>query len=263
MMKKRLLAAGFFMAGISSAYAVPYGFLDARSVAMGNVSVATGSITTAAFSNPAMLAINKNDDSFALLLPAVGAQVVDNGGMVDLIDEFQALVDTASSTADFNRLIDISSELSGTSLTANANIGTALVFAGDTFSVAGSYRVSGQAGITYEQTAAGTTSSAPQGNIDALGYAAQELGVSIATKLSVAGIDVAIGVRPKTTQVDSITWFDQNIATVDTDNALDDAVEQDLGSFSSLDAGIAIQLLDSFTVGLVAQNVMSETLTTS
>ncbi|HEY9051580.1 MAG TPA: conjugal transfer protein TraF, partial [Gammaproteobacteria bacterium] len=67
MMNKSLIAAGLFAAGMSSAYAAPYGFFDARSVAMGNVSVATGNVTTAAFSNPAMLAINENKDSFAFL----------------------------------------------------------------------------------------------------------------------------------------------------------------------------------------------------
>jgi len=41
MFNKSLVAAGLFAAGISTASAVPYGFFDARSVAMGNVSVAT------------------------------------------------------------------------------------------------------------------------------------------------------------------------------------------------------------------------------
>ena len=58
MKKRSLLFSGLMLAGMTSAYALPYGFNDARSVAMGNVSVATGGVTTAAFSNPAMLMVN-------------------------------------------------------------------------------------------------------------------------------------------------------------------------------------------------------------
>ena len=93
MFKKSLIAAGL-LAASTSASAVQYGFFDARSVAMGNVSVATGHITTAALSNPAMMSINEQDETFALLLPAIGLQAIDNGGLVDLVDEIQAIDET-------------------------------------------------------------------------------------------------------------------------------------------------------------------------
>lgn len=263
MFKRGLLAAGLISAGMSTASAVPYGFIDARSVGMGNTSVATGSITTAAISNPAMLSINENDDTFALLVPAVGIQAIDNGGMVDLIDEFQAYQDqTPATTASVQGMIDTSTALSGTSLVANAAANAALVYAGDSFSMAFSYRGTGQAGVGYTETVAGNagTLTAPQGQVDALGFTTQELGISFATKMELMGVDVAIGVTPKTVQVDSVT-FSQAIDVVDTDDVISDAVESDLGSFTTVDAGLAIQLAESFTVGLVAKNLIEETVT--
>ncbi|HEX5637223.1 MAG TPA: conjugal transfer protein TraF, partial [Gammaproteobacteria bacterium] len=93
MNSKKLLLGAVIAAATTGAQAAPYGFFDARSVAMGNVSVATGNIAIAGLSNPAMLMMNESDDSFALLIPAVGVQVIDNGGMQDLVDEFQVLYD--------------------------------------------------------------------------------------------------------------------------------------------------------------------------
>ncbi len=259
MFRKSLLAAGLVAASISTASAVPYGFFDARSVAMGNTSVATGSITTAAFSNPAMLAINEKDDSFALLVPAVGVQVVDTGGMVDLIDEFQVLSNITTPTiSDINQMIAIAAELDGTGLQATATGNAALVFAGDNFTMGFSYHGVAQANGFYLETVPGVPGvSAPQGEFRALGYSAQEIGVSFATKLSVLGMEIALGVTPKTVQVDSV-YFNQSIDIVDTGNAISDAVESDLGSFTTVDAGVAIDVLDTLTVGVVAKNLIEK-----
>ena len=69
--------------------AVPFG-LEARSLAMGNASVATADIATASFANPAMLAYQQTDDNFALLIPAVGVYIDDSEGVRDLIDQYRA-----------------------------------------------------------------------------------------------------------------------------------------------------------------------------
>lgn len=262
MFRKSLIASGLFAASISSAYALPYGFFDARSVAMGNVSVATGSVTTATFSNPAMMAINEQDDTFALLVPAIGAQVIDNGGMIDLVDEFQVLEGQTATTSSIQQMMDITSELSGSSLIANASANAAIVYAGDSFSMGVSYRGAGQVSAGYTETVAGNvgTLTAPQGTVDALGYLTQELAVSFATKMSLMGLDVAIGVTPKSIQADSLS-YSQSIDTADPDSAVDDAVEADLGSFTTVDAGVAVSLADSITVGLVAKNLIEESLT--
>ncbi|MCW9013196.1 MAG: conjugal transfer protein TraF [Gammaproteobacteria bacterium] len=262
MFKKSLIVAGLFAASISNVAALPYGFYDARSVAMGNVSVATGSVTTAAFSNPAMMSINEQDDTFALLVPAIGFQVVDNGGVIDLVDEFQVLSDQPLTTSSVQRMSDITTELDGDSVIANAAANAAIVYAADSFSIGVSYLGSGQASAGYTEITPGNVAGlvAPDGTINALGYVTQELAVSFSTKMSLMGLDVAIGVTPKSVQADSIV-YSQNINIADPDNVVDDAVETDMGSFTTVDAGIAIQLMDSLTVGLVAKNLIEESLT--
>jgi len=265
MLKRKLLTAGLIMAATSSASAASYGFFDARSVAMGNVSVATANLTTAALSNPAMMSVNDSDDSFALLIPAIGLQAVDNGGMVDLLDDYQGLVDQYNATSNpvtqaslVTQMNALLPQFNGTNVAALVSANAVLAYAGDDFSMAGFYHGSGQASLNINATAgAGTT--LPTGTLNAYGYAAQEIGVSLSTKISIAGMDLAVGVTPKTVQVDSIV-YSADINTVDTDDALSDAIESDLGSFSTFDAGVALQLTDSLTLGLVAKNIMEETL---
>lgn len=262
MFKRSLISVSLLIAGMSTASAAAYGFFDAKSVAMGNVSVATGNTTTAALSNPAMLSINESNDTFALLIPAIGLQAIDNGGMVDLIDELQELEKQTPTAQGVQRLIDISSELNGKNISANIAANTALAYSGDSFSLGFSYQGSGQAGIRYRETVAGNvgTLTEPEGVLEAVGIAVQELGVSVSTNLDIAGMKVAVGVKPKNVQVDLVT-NSANIKTVDEGDFVDDATEVDLGSFTSLDAGVAIQVSDSLTIGFVAKNLIEETIT--
>ena len=73
---KRNLSAGlavFTMVAVSSSLAAPFGSFDARSVGMGGAGVAAGTIGNAAFFNPAMLAAQRAEDDFSLLLPVASA----------------------------------------------------------------------------------------------------------------------------------------------------------------------------------------------
>lgn len=260
MFNKSLVAAGLFVAGISTASAVPYGFFDARSVAMGNVSVATGGVQTAAFSNPAMLAVNEGDDTFALLLPAIGANVVDNGNVVDLVDEYQDLENNPT-VPNRLRQVEIIDELatSGSTVSVNASGGTALVYAGDSFTFAGHYRGYGTAtgGITNPDL----NPTNPDADLLAFGYLAQEVGFSVATSFSMAGMEVAVGVRPKNVGLEAMV-YQESIRQAEVEDIVDGS-RQDLGSFTTMDAGLAIDVFDSITVGLVANNLLDETKTTS
>ena len=260
MFKKSLIAAGL-LAASTSASAVSYGFFDARSVAMGNVSVATGHITTAALSNPAMMSINEQDETFALLLPAIGVQAIDNGGMIDLVDDLQALDET--NPANANQLINLANQLATTSIFGNASVNAALVHAGDTFAIGFSYRGAGAVDALYDQTLAGVPGvSAPQGNLVSRGLLVQEIGVALSAQFNLLGVDVALGVRPKTVSMETLN-FTRDIYAVDTDNIIDDAVEEDLGDFNSVDAGVAFQVFDSITLGVVARNLIEDSFTDS
>ena len=84
---KRILSAAFLAVLSGSVDALPFA-VEARSLGMGNVRVATADIATAPFANPGMLSFQPSREDFSLLL-GVGAFLNDNDGLVDKIDEFQ------------------------------------------------------------------------------------------------------------------------------------------------------------------------------
>lgn len=289
MIKRSLIFSGLMLASITQVQALPYGFSDARSVAMGNTSVATGGVTTAAFANPAMLMVNETDDTFALQI-GVGAVFIEDGGITDDIDEFQALEDqfnalskTDTSAGNLQALTDvinaqsqIINNLDGDSLLGRASPNVALVYGGDSFSVAltagGNAYASGivnvasplptnrtTTDIENDINANGTLLLDPDANLEAIGVITTEIGVSIASSASILGMDVSYGIKPKVISAEAIK-FQQSIASVDTADIIDDTT-QDLGSFTTLDAGVALSVTDSIRVGLVAKNLLSETLT--
>jgi len=266
MHKRKLLTAGLLMAATTTASAIPYGFFDARSVAMGNVSVATGNIATAALSNPAMMSVNESSDSFALLFPAIGIQAADNGGIADLIDDYQvleanAITGGAQTVADLNAILTKLDD-PNTFVGLNGNISAVLAYAGDDYSVALSYRgvVDATARVNVTQLAV-LPATQPAATLDAFGVAVQEIGVSFATEVSLFGMDISVGVTPKTVQVDLMTLNGVDLNTADLGDSVSDSVETNLGSFTTFDAGVAIGLTDGITVGLVAKNIMEESLT--
>ena len=275
MFRKSLVAASLIAASVSTASAASYGFFDARSVAMGNTSVATGGLSTAAFANPAMLAINESDDTFALIFPAIGIQFVDNGGMIDKVDDFQALVDQfnaatteAEAQAVFNQLDALAADAEGDTLIGNASVNAALVYGGDSFSIAASFRGYGQASAGMDNYTSGNfdyfipaNNQLPSADFIALGYAAQEVGVSIASDFKFLGMKIAWGVTPKSVTVDAIEWS-QTIDIVDTADVADTTAEN-LGSFVTLDAGMVIQIFDSLSAGVVAKNLVEKSFVTT
>lgn len=257
MLKRSLIAAGLLATTVTNVQALPYGFFDARSVAMGNVSMATGGITTAALSNPGMLAVNESDDGVALLLPAIGVQAIDDGNVIDLVDEFQALdqLDPAS----IPRSIEILNELDGASFIGAVIPNMAFVYSGDSFTWGVSLRGTGvvSAGLINIDT----VSPIPDADVAALGVAIQEIGIPLGTDFKIAGMQVSVGITPRFVQVDSIEYV-ESIQTSDVDDIIDTDSE-DLGSFTTVDAGITLNIIDTFRVGLVAKNLIEETKTTT
>ena len=136
MFKRSLISAALLLSA-TTAMAVPYGFSDARSVAMGNTSIATGGVTTAAFSNPAMLMINESNDAVAIHV-GVGLVILEDGDIIDDIEGFQdaeeeidALINNltpaneiasaAQATVLVNQQIDVfNNDLAGDSLVGRA-----------------------------------------------------------------------------------------------------------------------------------------------
>ena len=247
MMKRSLLTAGLIAASLSNVHALPYGFYDARSVAMGNVSVATGGITTAALSNPGMLSVNENNDSYALLLPALGVQAIDDGNVIDLVDEFQA-------TNDPFRQVEILNELDGASAIVAVIPNVAFVSSGE--NITWGITVRADAVVSAGLRNVDTNILDPDADVDALGVAVTEIGVPLGSDFSFAGMQLSVGITPRFVQVDAIE-YSQSIKTSDIDDIQDEDSE-DLGSFTTIDAGITLNVIDTFRVGLVAKNLLEE-----
>jgi len=256
MFRKIGITAGLLLASISNVQALPYGFFDARSVGMGNVSMATGGITTAAFSNPGMLSINETNDSYALLLPAVGAQVIDDGNVVDLIDEFQEIDGPASSIP---RQIEILEELDDASLIAAVIPNIAFVSSGDSFTWGITLRsvVAVSANLTDIIIPDITNPVLPEGTVSALGVAITEIGLPMGTEMSFAGMRLSLGITPRFVQVEAMEYR-ESILTADF-NDLSDLDREDLGDFTTFDMGVALDVLENVRVGLVAKNLIEET----
>lgn len=253
-----LLSAGFIAASISNVQALPYGFYDARSVGMGNVSVATGGITTAAFSNPGMLSVNENSDKFALLLPAIGAQVIEDGDIINLVDEFQLLFDGGDPN-DAPRMLEILNELDGDSLVAAVIPNAAFVYSGESIT----WGVTLRSNIVVSSKITDVELALPNPNAITrnLGVAITEVGIPIGTDFSFAGMKVGVGVTPRYVQVNAIEYV-EFLSEASFDD-IKDRDTQDLGSFSTFDAGITLNVLDTFRVGFVAKNLIEGSKTTS
>lgn len=274
---KKLLLGAMIAGTVTGAQAAPYGFFDARSVGMGNVSVATGNIAIAGLSNPAMLIVNENKDSFALLIPALGVQAIDNGGLIDKADELDLLssefqmhvnnADTVNAELTFNEMAALVNELDNTSLAINVDANLALAYAGENWAFAGTFRGYGSAGAGIFNPQAdnytGLSTPEPTADFQGVGVLVQEVGFSVATKFNLLGMNLAVGITPKNVSAESMNTGVISVSALDTDDPINDPIEETLGSFTTLDAGVAMQVTDSFTVGLVAKNLLTESFTSS
>lgn len=257
MFKKSLLTAGLIVASIAQVSALPYGYYDARSVGMGNVSMATGGITTAAFSNPGMLSVNENDDKVALLLPAIGVQLIEDGNVIDLVDEFQTLVDGGSQ--NIPRQVEIIQELDGASLVAAVIPNAAFVYSGDSFAWGVTLRAN--AVVSTKITDISLVYPSPDAVTRNLGVAITEIGIPLGTNFEVAGMQIGVGVTPRYVQVQAIEYVEL-LSKASFEDIQNRDVE-DLGSFSTVDAGVTLNIVNTFRLGFVAKNLIEDTKTTS
>lgn len=85
----RLAIVSTLTLGSSVALAVPFNSFDPRSMAMGGAGVAMGDAAMAPFFNPALLAVTRDEDDFAMNLPIAGARIYDPEDFQDSLDAFQ------------------------------------------------------------------------------------------------------------------------------------------------------------------------------
>ena len=110
------IASALFIAGTTTAVALPFSSLDPRSMAMGGAGIAATSAATATSFNPAMLAAGETGDieeSFAIELPVVGMRVADPDSFLDSLDTFQdsGYIDNLSANINANNYTAISSDI--------------------------------------------------------------------------------------------------------------------------------------------------------
>lgn len=244
--------------------------VDARSLAMGNSSVATANIATAALANPAMLVLQKEGDDFALLLPAIGIYIDDSDKLTDAIDDFQIVSDacvSTGSTTDCSAAVSAFNNLLGKSLAPQVTGATALGFSGEEYSFAFSARANATlaGGVNDTDFLVDITPTGLQLDdrniLELRGVQTKEIAVSAATALDLAGMKIAVGVTPKVVNVESVV-FQRSVATLDTGTSdlLDENIIVDLGSFTTIDAGVMLEVAENIQFGLVARNLLSEEL---
>ena len=258
---KRILSVAVLAVLSASAHATPFS-VEARSLGMGNVRVATADIATAPFANPGMLSFQPSREDFSLLI-GVGAFLNDSDGLIDKIDEFQSAFDAAQSggnPSEAFRALDIAQSMDGDVIAPETTLAFSTGFAGQKWALALSARADAIAAGTVTDIAQNVAElNDPNKNVLSVeGILTTELGVSLARNYQILGQKVAIGLKPKYVTVDNL-FIQESIATVDTGlgDLLDDKNTLDLGDFTTLDVGLVMGLSRHTQIGLVATNVVS------
>jgi len=248
--------------------AIPFSF-EARSLGMGGVSVATADLATAAWANPAMLTNQRPDDDFSLLV-GIGAFVRDDDDLLADIDSFQAADDRLQAAINASDvpgaeqatrdMANIILGIDGKDMAADVSGVAAMGIAFKTFAMALSIRA--------DAIGAGTVTDLSQNVVDVTdptknilnleGVIATEFGLSIAKKFWWFDRKVSIGIKPKMVDLQAFTYR-ESILTVDgLDSVFNDGKKSDLGTFTSFDLGAAVDLSESFRLGLNIRNVITD-----
>ena len=242
-----------------SVMAVPFAY-EARSLGMGNIGVATADIATAPFANPAMLSFQKSDDDFSLLL-GIGGFFSDNDGMIENIDRFQ----DAEAVGDAFTMLSEAQQLDGKVISPELSGVLAMGFSGETYSMAVSARsdviISG--GMSNVSTDITTVNDANYNILNIIGARTTEVGFSISRDFEFMERKMSIGITPKVVSAEAV-GFSESIITADTGlNDLVDNAVQDLGSFTTVDVGVVMEVSNNIQLGLVAKNLITEEMTFS
>jgi hypothetical protein len=250
---KRILSAALLAVVSGSADAASS--VEARSLGMGNVRVATADIATAPFANPGMLAYQPSREDFSLLI-GIGAFLNDNDNLVDKIDDFQAAYANgqAGDPDEALRALDIAQSMLGNVISPDASALLSTGFAAEKWAFAVSARADAIAAGTV---ATSSVNDPTQYDLVLEGALTSELGVSLARNFQLFGQKAAIGLKPKYVKVDNV-YVRESIITVDT--GLGDLINdssKDLGDYTSLDIGFVMGLSEHVQIGLVATDLIS------
>jgi hypothetical protein len=238
----------FLLAG--NAVAAPFGAFDARSAGMGHVGVAAGTLSNAAFYNPALLAVQRADDDLAFIATA-GARVADAENLIDDVDAFQAAYNAGDPDAAQAAL----TRASGKAMFAQGDGGLALALAGDRN--AGAFSVQSHVGAAIAVTDPTPSGTPEDSELNFVGVEIQEVGLSLAHRFDIAD-GMAIGLTPKYVRVSTYS-YSEPLVTASTDPVdLIDSRNQMESDTVNLDAGIVFGHANGWRAGLVGRNLIEK-----
>ncbi|HGG8851466.1 conjugal transfer protein TraF [Enterobacter roggenkampii] len=288
------IAVSLFMANQAGAANT---WTESRSDAMGGTGVAAGNYGSAVLINPALLAKAKPDDDVTVILPSIGAQISDKDNLRDKIDDISDDVSKYRSTLDNINFVDLFIPTSPASRNVSAAAGdlanqldslkgkTASGKAGAGIAVSIPNDVLSVAFVAKANARARVSSYIDQGDIDTLrgieavpatalavtpndlkskgfGRAAivSDYGVAVARQFDISGVPVSVGITPKLQK----TWlynYTVSIYNFDSGDINSSRYRNDDTGFN-VDAGLAADFGDNWTVGLTGQNLFSRDIDT-
>ncbi len=288
------IAVSFLVAGQAGA---ANGWTEARNDAMGGTGVASGNYGSGVLLNPALLAKSRPDDDVTVILPTVGAQISDKDNLRDKIDDISDDVNNYRHSLDNINLFDLFipgspgyrqvssaagdlanqlSSLQGKTASAKAGAGLAVSIPNETLDVAFVAKANARARVSsyidqgdidllrgVEAVPSSALAVNPQ-NLKSKGYGraaiVSDYGVAIARQFDVGGVPVSFGVTPKLQK----TWlynYTVSIYNFSSDDINSSRYRNDDTGFN-VDAGMAADFGENWTVGLSGQNLFSRDIDT-
>lgn len=265
---RKVLSALALFAVVHASQAVPFA-IDGRSLGMGGVSVATADLATAAWANPAKLTDQRPDDDFALLI-GFGAFIGDHDDLLTDIDDFQAADDRREAALNASNapgaltaaqdMANIISGIDGKSITGEVSGVMAVGIAFEEFAMAISVRSDAMAAGTVTETSQNAVEVIdPTKNILNLeGVIATEFGLSLAKEFELLERKVSIGIKPKIVDLQTFSYR-ESLRTIDgADSITNRDNKTDLGTFTTIDLGVAVDLSESYRLGLTVRNLITD-----
>ncbi|QLR41403.1 conjugal transfer protein TraF [Enterobacter sp. RHBSTW-00994] len=288
------IAVSFFAAHQASAANT---WTEARSDAMGGTGVAAGSYGSGVLINPALLAKAKPDDGITVILPSIGAQISDKDNLRDKIDDVSDDINRYRSSLDDINLFDLFNptssgykqvssaagdlasqleSLKGKTASGKAGGGIAVSIPNDTLSVAFVAKANARARVSsyidqgdidmlraVEKTPATILGVDPD-NLKSKGFGraaiVSDYGVALARQFDISGVPVSVGITPKLQK----TWlynYTVSIYNFNSDDINSSRYRNDDTGFN-VDAGLAADFGENWTVGLTGQNLFSRDIDT-
>ncbi|ORM64848.1 conjugal transfer protein TraF [Pantoea rodasii] len=291
--KKVAYLVGLNAVFLSSSALAAGTWYDARNDAMGGTGVASSTWSSAVLANPALMTKAKPEDGVSIIFPSAGVQVTDKDKLInkvdditDSVDRYKEVIDNLtfadylrgypelkSAAGDMANQLD---DLKGDKAHGTAGVAFAVTVPNETLPFAFITKAYGTASvqanvvdsdITYLRGVANGTVIPLPGDQDKLsssghGLAAlvTDYGVAFAHEFDVAGHAVSVGVTPKLQK----TWlynYTASIYNFDKSNINNSQYRSSDTGFN-IDAGVATDFGEHWTLGVTGQNLISRDLDT-